>query len=142
MVSSGALLPSNAEALHEAKLLWFSADQRWEPTATKVLRTNEGRIRKLTFDEQQERFGCIRFGLLSSDPRLLPWSDACKVAKISRVERRALEVAGTKAGSHHSKWSATICVVSLNELRLEVWVGGWHPATSAAEMAAVWLDRS
>ena len=34
MVEFGALRPGNASATNEVPMLWFSANQKWEPTAT------------------------------------------------------------------------------------------------------------
>lgn len=70
MVSAGRLRTSNVGAPGEAPLLWFSANQTWEPTATKSVQTRRGLMR-LTFAQQVARSGCIRFGLPSDDCRLL-----------------------------------------------------------------------
>lgn len=139
IVKTGALRPSNAEARHEAPLLWFSSDQYWEPTATKILRTTDGRLLQLTFDQQAERFGCVRFGLPSGDIRLLNWSEACRASGASKIDKRALERTGAKRGGTHKNWSATLCAIPLSELRFEVWVDRWSPCDSPEDMAAVWV---
>jgi hypothetical protein len=64
IVATGKLIPSNAGgSSNEAALLWFSANQKWEPTATKVFRSNSGAFRRMKFHEQEVSFGCIRFGI-------------------------------------------------------------------------------
>ena len=80
MVEAGCLRPSNAGAEGEAALLWFSAHQHWEPTATKLLMRRDGASRLMTFAEQLASFGCIRFRLAADDPRLMTWKAACAVA--------------------------------------------------------------
>ena len=71
MVESGVLRVSNDGFAGEKPLLWFSTNQKWEATATKVVRTDTGALRFLTFKEQEQELGCIRFGLTADDSRLL-----------------------------------------------------------------------
>ena len=138
IVTSGALQPSNAAANGEKPMLWFSAHQRWEPTATKMLRLSNGAYRQMTLQEQSDRYGCIRFGLPAADPRLLDWGRTCALAGTSRKVRRNLELAGKKRGANPQQWFATAQPVSLTELELEVFVeDAWGPA-DPAEMAEVW----
>lgn len=140
IVQSGCLRPSNAAAADELPLLWFSAHQRWEPTATKMMQTERGLV-LLTMDEQVERFGCIRFGLISTDPRLLPWVTACKAAGMGDMTRRKLERVGVKRGGTPGNWFAIADSVTLSGLTFDVYgAGGWH-AADPAEMAQVWTEQ-
>lgn len=142
IVDSGVLLPSAAGGRPgEPGLVWFSAHQQWEPTATKVVR-NGGAFRTLTFQEHAQTFGCIRFGLAASDPRLLDWSAACKFAGIGRADRRALEVAGHRKGANPSHWFASPIAVPLRDLELHVWVGAWRLANDPSGMAEAWAARN
>ena len=138
IVTSGALLPSNAGAEHEVQILWFSAHQKWEPTACKLRKMPDGTFKRMSFQEQLVSFGCIRFGLAASDLRLLEWKVACSMAGTKREVRRDLERVGRKLGASPSHWFATTQSVPLSELDLEVFgEGAWHPA-DPEEMAGVW----
>ena len=141
IITSGCLKVSNAGASRERPLLWFSTNQHWEPTATKFLRTAEGLV-KLTFDEQAAYYGCIRFGLMDPDTRLLHWRDACRAAGTPRQLRRKLERAGTELGANPSHWFAVATNVPLGDLLFQVWLGemGWRNA-NAAEMASIWAEH-
>lgn len=142
IVASGHLRPSNAGGQEdEVPLLWFSANQWWEHTATKMIALPDGRTRSLSFSEQQEFCGCIRFGLSGNDLRLLNWKKACGIAAIGRDERRALERAGRKCGAEPKEWFATSAPVGLNELQFMVLLrGAWYPAV-ASEMIDVWENH-
>lgn len=130
MVESGVLRPSAAGAPGESPLLWFSANQQWEPTATKIF----------TFKQQAMTLGCIRFGLPADDPRLLNWREACLTAGTPREARRGMVQAGKKRGAHPAQWFAIIAPVPLTELRFQVWLDFWGDA-DAKEMAEVWTKR-
>lgn len=139
IVETGELRPSNAAAETERPLLWFSANQRWEPTATKFLETAEG-IRRLTFEEQESHFGCVRFGLSANDRRIRSWKAACEYAGTSQSDRKALERAGQRLNARCADWFAVSTSIPFEYLTFEVWMNEcWHPA-DATEMAAVWLD--
>lgn len=138
IVASGSLRPSNAGALAEQPLLWFSANQVWEPTATKMIRAKDGTVSQLSFDEQLARLGCIRFGLGASDARLLNWKSACTAAGTPRDQRRALERSGRKRGADHAHWFAVAGPVVLGDLAFHVFAEkAWH-AADPGEMAEVW----
>lgn len=140
----GALRPSNVGAPDELAMLWFSAHQQWEPTATKmVMGPNEMPV-QLTFAQQVQVMGCVRFGLPAIDVRLLNWKNACAVAGTSRRLRQALEKYGRQQGANPLHWFATKESVLLSELRVQSWCNGWvdgcgpHlPNTAKLEKAGV-----
>jgi hypothetical protein len=138
MVDSGDLRPSNAGAPDLTPTLWFSANQNWEPTATKLLPDARGCMVQGTFDQQNELLGCIRFGIDANDPRLLKWKDACTASNTSRIVRKSLEKAGLKMGGNPTHWFATLASVPLSDLLLQVWVGHWAQATSIQDMVSAW----
>jgi len=140
MVESGALRPSNALAPQEVPMLWFSANQHWEPTATKGVGNTTGTTSKRTLRQQAEFLGCIRFGLVGEDPRLFSWKEACGVAGMPRESRRTLEKVGKKWGANPAHWFATPASVSLSELVFQVWVGSWEDATSPQDMVTAWEE--
>jgi hypothetical protein len=140
MVKFGALRGSNAAAAGEVAMLWFSANQQWEPTATKMMRNSAGALVFLTFKQQVQMFGCIRFGMAADDCRLLNWKAACNYAGTPRETRRGLERVGKKAGADTAHWFATAAIIPLTELHFQVWADGWRDATSPQDMAAVWAE--
>lgn len=140
MVESGVLLPSNAMAPQQTPMLWFSANQKWEPTATKAMGDSTGRIFQITFNQQVEFSGCIRFGIASNDPRLLKWKDACAVANTTSHMRGCLEKAGMQMGGNPAHWFGTPASMPLSELLLQVWVGHWAYATSPQDMVTAWKE--
>lgn len=143
IVASGHLRPSNAGGkVDEVPLLWFSANQEWEPTATKMVDLPNGRLYQMSFAEQQEVSGCIRFGLPADDLRLIAWKRACSVADIGREERRGLERAGRKRGADPKHWFATVASVDVGELAFMVLLrGSWYPAIPS-EMVGVWEQHT
>ena len=143
IVESGALRGSNAGADGERPMLWFSANQQWEPTATKMAVDMQGNLAQLTFKQQSEKFGCIRFGLPASDCRLMSWKDSCAMAGTPRETRRTLEKVGKRRGGNPSHWFAVSSEIRLNELHFQVWIDGqWHPAHGEIEeYAEAWRDR-
>jgi hypothetical protein len=141
IVESGYLLPSNAGAPDETPLLWFSANQRWEPTATKTVRADSGLIQRLTFRQQLRTIGCIRFSISADDSRLRCWKDACAFVGIRRDDRRSLERVGKKLGAVPSHWFAMPDRAPMNELLLELFLDDvWRPG-NPREMARVWQDH-
>lgn len=124
----GLLLGSNAGAPDERPMLWFSANQKWEPTATKGVLTPTGKYRQLTFDELVDSTGCIRFGLPADDTRLMDWKSACAFAGTPRRLREAMERIGTRDGAQPSHWFGTGEAIPLEQLRLQAWADGWRDA--------------
>jgi hypothetical protein len=144
MVEFGALRGSNAGAPGEVPMLWFSANQQWEPTATKCAANNPNGtdLFVMTFKQQAERFGCIRFGLAADDSRLLNWKAACAAAGTLRDKRRGLVRVGIKKGANPAHWFATAATIPLAELDFQVFLDGrWQDAESPKDMAAVWVER-
>jgi hypothetical protein len=138
----GELLLSSAGGRpDEPGLLWFSAHPHWEPTATKNWMRTNGVPRRMTFAEQVERAGCIRFALAADDSRLLCWKDACSYAGIPRDERRALEASGRRIGGNPAQWFASTMRIPLRDLLLHVWLGNWRASDDIAGMAAAWSER-
>lgn len=143
IVECGYLKASNAGAPHKPALLWFSKNQHWEPTATKFVGNEHGPTGRLTFKQQVELFGCIRFGLPTSDPRLMDWKTACKFDGTGRDERRRMEIVGKKDGGNPEHWFAIGADVLISELLFHVWLSNqWYNAAGELEdYAKVWLNR-
>jgi len=142
MVESGALRGSNTGAEGEAPMLWFSANQQWEPTATKMIRNSAGATVSMTFKQQVQMVGCIRFGMGADDCRLLDWKAACAFAGTPRDSRRAIRtVLGKRRGQTLRTGSQPLRPSPLAELHFQVWADGWRDATSPQDMAAVWVEK-
>lgn len=128
ILESGYLRPSGAGCpVKEKPMLWFSRNQHCEPTAHKMVGKDLQHMRVMTFREQLEMFGWVRFGLPADDPRLLNWKTACSKCGMDKRWRLALEKAGRKQGGSPADWLAIDGVVLLRELRLqrfdgEAWV--------------------
>jgi hypothetical protein len=120
-------------------MLWFSAHQKWEPTATKLMGTPQGAV-QLTFKQQVERFGAIRFGLAANDSRLMNWSASCATAGIATNKRLELEARGRMKGANPGQWFATTSDILLSALHFQVWANGWCNATNPQDMAAAWTE--
>lgn len=140
IVQAGFLWGSNAFAEREKPMLWFSANQHWEPTATKMVASSTGKILNLTTAEQIEQFGRIRFGISANDSRLENWKNACITAGTPPKKRRHMESWGRKVGGNPAHWFATDKNIELSELHFQVWFDGWCDATSPQDMAAVWIE--
>ena len=139
IVDSGFIKGSNAGAPTELPMLWFSANQQWEPTATKMWVSPNGQRVAMSFSQQNQSAGCIRFGLPSDDPRLMNWKDACTKAGTPRADRRGMEAMGKKKGANPAHWFATAVNVPLDELRFQIYLKKqWMDAECSKEMADVW----
>lgn len=145
IVASGILRPSSSDNLEdgsELPLLWFSANQKWEPTATKLIGSANGSIRSMTMAEQLERFGCCRFSMPANDPRLMPWIKACRFAGRGYTRQRKMEAAGKKLSASPADWYAVAEPIPLAELAFSIFNGRkWEPA-SLADTARQWEDRA
>lgn len=135
--STGFLLPSNALAAGEHPLLWFSANQRWEPTATKGWKQGGG-IVHLTLPQQLERIGCCRFSLPAEDLRLMSWKAACRFAGTGYTSQRKMEAKGRKQGADPLQWFAIGEAVALSGLRFSVFDGRAWSAADISETANAW----
>lgn len=143
IVESGVLRGSNAGADGEHPMLWFSANQHCEPTAIKMV-NKQGQLVQLTFEQQVEIFGFIRFGLPANDCRLLNWKDSCAAAGTPRETQRKLEKVGKRRGGNPFHWFAVSSEIRLGDLLFQIWIDGkWHPASGEIkEYADAWRNRN
>lgn len=124
IIEAGGLLPATAGiAEGERPAVWFSANQRWEPTAAKMgLRT---------LDAMTERFGCmVRFGIARE--AALPWRRLVPAVGMPESMRKALERAGRTLGASPDSWFGVIGSVPLADLAVEIFDGReWEPPDAA-----------
>ena len=140
IVAGGFLKASSAGgAPHETPMVWFSSNQQWEPTATKMSRPGvKATIGSAAFKNQLANVGCVRFRFPRDDARLLQWREACKAAGISSTTRKLLEASGRRVGAEPEAWKAVAANVPLADLQLEIFGGnGWHPA-NPTDMVLAW----
>ena len=142
MVKWGQVFAGNAGAENEMPMLWFSSNQKWEPTATKIRISPSGVNVQMTFAEQAKLFGCIRLGLDARDPRLLDWKKACSFAKTPKKKRESLEQVGRMQGANPMHWHAISESVPLTELKLQVWRDQWNDESDAPKAAREWEGRN
>lgn len=116
IINSGCLITKNPYGHGNAPLLWFSANQEFEPTAIPS---------EFTREEYIEKYGLCRFGIDSKDSRLMNWTDAKEYANIPDDLIKGLESAGERLLAHPSNWFASSESISLSELTFQVFQGKW-----------------
>lgn len=121
ILESGELRPGNHGGIYAVPLLWFSANQEWEPMAASL------------FQRPRASVPALRFGMGLDDPRLHNWRDTLHIAKRNRQQRRQAEAIAVKNGSSPTDWYTTLCAVPLDQLDYQTWWGGqWLPAECRA----------
>lgn len=105
ILNDGFLKVSNAERKDKFSkpALFFSADPKWEPTATKMIKNESGEIIQLNFDEMFEHFGLARFGLKFTS-ELINWAKYKYASKISIQLYDKLEEIGIRQGASPRNW--------------------------------------
>lgn len=128
---SGRLLPAGARAPAPRSgddILWFSRNQKWDPSATKDDGLSHAR-HSLSRAALHTRFGLYRFGLPVADMRLLPWPTVTRVADIDVPEAMTMVATGLRCGAAPTDWVGTLSAIPLADVRFEMWSGtAWVPA--------------
>lgn len=122
----GAILPATAcIGAQEHPVVWFSAAQTWEPTATKMLADARGRpVRRATMAEMDRMAGGL-FRFARSSDGLVPWPDLARAARIHTGMARRMEKAGREIGALPSDWYGHLGPVSLSQVAsIERFQGG------------------
>ncbi|WP_354678430.1 hypothetical protein [Cupriavidus plantarum] len=130
---AGGACESSAEPCQ--KILWFSRNQQWDPSASKddKLRAD---ARGLTRAALHARFGLYRFGLRADDWRLLPWPTVTRVADIDVPDAMTMVASGLRCGAAPTDWIGTLTEVPVSELVFEAWNGRGWIAADLYELAA------
>ncbi|MFL9864159.1 hypothetical protein PQR67_08265 [Paraburkholderia fungorum] len=100
-------------------------------------------VRPLSFHEQAKVFGCVRFGLSASDPRLMDWKTACAFDGTSREMRRKMELRGKRDGANPKDWSAIAVPVPLEELTFHFWANrakAWGAGVTPQQVLEIWEE--
>lgn len=138
---TGGLLPNAPKvAPREKPVLWFSADQAFEPTATKLVqRPGERTLSRLSMQELHDIAGLFRFGISAADPRLVPWSAGLpRRARISGPGVAGMLRAAAEVRAKPTNWFGSFDVIQLDELDFECWTGSdWAPGELEDAVLAV-----
>lgn len=100
----------------EKAVAWVSTNPEWENTATKNAIDSIGKIRRLTFQEQVELFGCARIQIKPTY-KLHEWKKITKLANIQFNIVNQLEILGRKMGGKPKEWYG-----SLKPIPIDAWV--------------------
>lgn len=131
IVTDAALRPNGAKiAPSEKPVLWFSADQVFEPTAVKLVHVpGKTRLQRLSVLELHAMVGVFRFGIAAADERLIPWVGLQRRARISKPGVASMLRAAVEVGAKATNWHGTMTDVALDDLVFEAWDGSsWAPA--------------
>lgn len=118
IIACGELRPM-AESSQDRAILWFSLNQQWEPTASKMRKNADGSLTPLTREQAyQLGNGLVRFGFPSA--RCIPWWMLGKKARIPFQTRVRLEYVGRKLGADPQEWCGVTHPISVDRLIIEV----------------------
>lgn len=107
IMRAAALLPHDYRGIG-MPVLWFSANQTWEPGAASLFKTR-------AFSRP-----AVRFGLSHADPRLLSWDMASQLSGEGRKKRRIHEALSRSLGCNASRdWCGALEPIPLRDLRIE-----------------------
>lgn len=83
--------------------VWFSKNQIWEPTASKMVATEGGQVVTLSPSEQLKTIGMVRIGIEHTN-ELVSWAKYKYVGKIPLPFYESMEQAGKEIGGSPSDW--------------------------------------
>lgn len=127
LVPTGVSIPP-----HEAKSLWFSFNDHFEPTALKPV-LFQGRPQRVPLDVLERLVGGVyRFCISLEAARhysLTRWPDARRAIGIRTADAARMERVGRQLGAVPSDWFATLAPIRLDHLALQKRVarGHWEP---------------
>ncbi len=116
IVDDGVIRPSTARAAKgERPIVWFSSNQEWEPTSTKIFVAHNGETWRLSKEELRVTGnGLLRFGVTRRTARL-DWTAMKRQSGMSRATARELKVIGRRMGSKPEWWYGTFYPVQRSE---------------------------
>ena len=148
IAAAGHLIPSPAPARFpdERGVLWFSANEEWEPTATKPIATHPGQAPIRSLPALMAAVGLFRFVWQAdtAEPQMMPmkwrmtrWPFIALDANISADERQRMGTAGRMMGAQPTDWYGRVDPLEIDDLGFEVMAadGSWHPADMAQAIA-------
>lgn len=116
IVDDGVIRPTTAWIADEERpIVWFSSNQEWEPTSTKIYVPHDGEARRLSKEELRVRGnGLVRFGVNRRTARL-DWTAMKRLSGMSRDTARELKVIGRRLGSKPEWWFGSFDPVPRSE---------------------------
>lgn len=114
--ASGFIFPATVRIEPQEKpVVWFSANQEWEPTATKLYVGSDGETRAATRQEMIEADGGLaRLGI--PPDQAVPWWKIKKTAKIPNRVWRGLIISAKQDGASAKDWCAVVGSLPLNKI--------------------------
>jgi len=105
IVDDGVIRPATAWVrAGERPIVWFSSNQEWEPTSTKIYVPHYGEARRLSKEELRVTGnGLVRFGVTRRTAKL-DWTAMKRLSGMSRATARDLKVVGRRLGSKPEWW--------------------------------------
>lgn len=135
IIDSGFIRPATAGVpAHESPVVWFSLNQRYEPTAAKLFTPTAGGKPRIASMAQMVALcgGLARFGVPAA--QLLTPKELRLQANIQRDMWRLLVAAGRRQGADAELWRGALapvpaanCIVQVADARLQ-----WTAAEGAA----------
>jgi hypothetical protein len=125
ILETGELTVSEWEKKNKVKppALWLSLDSVWENTATKLINEN-GKLRRLTKEEQHQKFGLIRFVLEFKKENLCSWGKYKYKSNTSIQTYESMEQSGIEQGANPKEWYASFKNIPLsNCISCQKWNG-------------------
>lgn len=116
IVDDGFIRPATARTAEvERPIVWFSSNQEWEPTSTKICVPPVGEPWRLSKEELRvSGNGLVRFGVNRRMVRL-DWTAMKRLSGMSRDTARELKVIGRRLGSKPEWWYGTFYPVQRSE---------------------------
>lgn len=135
IMESGVIMPATANVgAKEKPVVWFSANQFWEHTATKAI-LQYGQIRGLRREEMFQR-GVGRIGV-SVESAPYDWEGFKKHSGISNKTSKHLVKRAKEVKSSPKDWQVSFEPVTRDKwLRMEVWQPSYGKWKSLEEIAA------
>lgn len=107
----------------EKPCAWVSTNPKWEATATKMIRNQQGGITQMTFEEQLLSVGCARIEV--EDKGLFPWKTIRKISNMRSRDADRMELQGIQKGGSPSEWFGSFSPIDINRwIRAEVYRNG------------------
>ena len=132
ILKTGMIEPATAGVIPPEKpVVWFTESDDWEPTANKMLRSEDGTIRSLSREETAHHAGgLVRIGVAQeSAPH--PYASLIAIARATRGTVKRLSIVAEREGSNVDLWYFSTRPVDYREwLCVDRFAGGvWVPMT-------------
>ncbi len=116
IIEDGELRPATEGVSRSEKpIIWFSTNQRWEPTAG-IGTIENGKLRTATMEETAEVAGGLaRIGVDTDETDLLDWRELKELSGMSSQTAQALYRAAIGSGARPGEWLGRFSPVAQDE---------------------------